>query len=176
MTMDKSELKQIADEVEKVGKRLIGAAKAKAKMEDTYIKTERRLYAYPILKKNIERYKADIEDIKHEDMGKSADIVLYQTNSGKTPESDLEELRAEKIFTITEKMNRDQKEVDEIELALGYIQDDEYYPLIPMLYFERRRRDEVCQLKHISRATSFRQSCRMVKTVELVLYGADALK
>lgn len=176
MALENSDVQKIVDNVEKAMRKVLEKTKKVASASATFGKTERRLYAYPVLKQNIVRHKADIEDVKHEDMGRSKDIVLYRTNSGKTPETSLEELRAEKIFAITEKIHRDQAEVDEIETALESIKEDPYYYLIPMLYFEKRGRDEICELKKISRATSWRNSGRLVRMIELMLYGADALK
>ena len=175
MSLDKNDLKQITAKMDEVARRLVEEGRGQKK-QDTFHRTERRLYAYPVLKKNIERYLADIEDIKHEDMGKSADIVLYQTNSGKSPEMDLEELRAEKIFTITEKLHRDRAEVEEIEAALEYIRGDKNYEVIPMTYFERKSKEEICRKTGVSSSTLWRICCRLIRDLELVLYGASALK
>ena len=100
MALSEKDLQQILQTIEKVGQKMVNVGKQSAKT--AYQATERRLRAYPALKANIKRYEADIEDIAHEDMGKSADIVMFQSHSGKTPERDLEELRQEKIYGLTE--------------------------------------------------------------------------
>ena len=57
----------VEQKIEEVGRRLILEGR---KVQKNWTKmTMKRLYSYPILKQNIERYKLDIEDIRKEDMG-----------------------------------------------------------------------------------------------------------
>lgn len=80
----KSELQELIKEtvenkMEEVGRRLILAGK---KNQKNWTKmTMKRLYSFPILKANIERYQKDIEDIRREDMGKSKSIVEFHSKN-----------------------------------------------------------------------------------------------
>ncbi len=173
MALSEKDLQQIVKTIESVGRKMMTAGKQSTK--NAYQATERRLRAYPALKANIKRYEADIKDIAHEDMGKSADIVMFQSHSGKTPERDLEELRQEKIFLLTERLHRDTKEVQEIEVALDYVKDQEYYKIIPMIYFEGKSQREIEQQMHCDRTTIWRNRKALIAKMSIVLYGADAI-
>lgn len=142
--------------------------------KDKYKHTEKRLYAYPVLKRNIKRYKLDIEDIRHEDIRKSKDIVLYTTAGGGT-QPDIEELRAAKILLIEQKIARDEKEIVEIDIALQEIKNDEYFNIIPMKYIEKISNEEIAQELHCDMRTIGRHKSRLIKEISLGLYGADAL-
>ena len=173
MALSEKDLEQILQTIESVGRKIINEGKKQNK--SVYQATERRLRAYPALKANIERYEADIKDIAHEEMGKSADIIMFQSHSGKAPERDLEELRQEKIFGLTERLHRDSKEVREIEVALDYVKDQEYYRIIPLLYFEGKSQKEIEKEIHCDRTTIWRNRKALVAKMSIVLYGADAL-
>lgn len=171
--MTEKEINQLTELIQKTAKQLMSDGKRSSK--EYYKMTERRLRAYPILKENIERYKLDIDDIRHEDMGKSADIIMFQANSGMSPEKDLEELRQEKIFSLTEKIYRDTKDIKEIDVALESISQDPYYQIIPMTYFKGGQQETVAQAMHCDKTTIWRNRQRLVKHISLVLYGADAI-
>lgn len=173
MPLAEKELKQVEIIMERVANRIFTAGRKSTRT--AYQATERRLRAYPTLKANIKRYEADIQDISHEDMGKSADIVIFRSKTGKAPERDLEALRAEKIFTLTEKLNRDSKEVREIEIALEQIKQYEYYKIIPMIYFQNMKQEEIEKELHCERTTIWRNRKVLVSRISEVLYGADAL-
>ncbi|WP_029542906.1 hypothetical protein [Selenomonas sp. AB3002] len=173
MALTEKDLKQITQTIEEVGRRIMNEGRKADR--SAYKSTERRLRAYPTLKDNIQRYEADIKDIAREDMGKSADIVIFQSHSGKAPERDLEELRREKIFSLTERLYRDSREVGEIETALDYIKNQEYYRIVPMIYFEGKSQKEIEVELHCDRSTIWRNRKVLVARMSEVLYGADAL-
>lgn len=161
---------------ELIGKAVASAYKAgKRAAKDPYRQTERRLRAYPVLRRNIERYKADIEDIKREDFGKSQSLVLFRRNSGQPPKKDLDEIREEKILEVRVKLLRDEKELSEIETALAYVRDYPYYGLIEMIYFENLEQVEIEDRLHCDRSTIYRNRKILVSRISEVLYGADAL-
>lgn len=139
-----------------------------------YKQTEALLYAYPTLLENIKRYKLDIEDLKREKITeKSKDITSFGGDCGirLTPE----EKQAGKILAVEIKLQRDQKEVDEITAALDLIKNDEYYPAIEMRYFKKMA-DEIIALQiNCVERTVRRNRNRLVRQMALSLYGAEAL-
>lgn len=171
--MTEKEFEKLTEVIQKTARRIANEGKRAAKQP--YKMTERRLRAYPILKENIKRYKMDIDDIRHEDMGKSADIIMFQANSGMSPERDLEELRQEKIFGLTEKIYRDTKEIEEIDVALQSVKANPYYQIIPLTYFEGKQQEAVAQAMHCDKTTVWRNRQKLVTQMSVVLYGADAI-
>ena len=173
MALSEKDLQQIVKTVEQVGRKVMSAGRKETRKP--YQDTERRLRAYTILKGNIERYQRDIEDIRREDMGKSADIIMYRANSGMKPERDLEELRQEKIFALTEKLHRDAADVKEMDIALEYVESDPYFQVIPMTYFEHKPQEDIAEAVHCDKSTIWRHRKRLIRQMSIVLYGADAI-
>lgn len=163
----------VEEKIEEVGRRLISEWR-KAQKNWTKL-TMKRLYSYPILQNNIERYKLDIEDIRREDMEKSKSIVEFYTHSGGGEKPDLEELRAAKIRIVEMKIDRDQQEINEIEAALAIIRDDPYYAIIDLKFFQKWDVDKIAETISCSTATIPRQLGRLLDIVNISLYGADAL-
>ncbi len=171
--MTEKDMETIKDLLSKAVTKAYTAGKRAAK--DPYRQTERRLRAYPVLKRNVERYKADIEDIKREDFGKSQSLVLFRRNSGQPPKKDLEEIREEKILEVRVKLERDEKEIREIETALEYVEGWPYYEVIEMIYFRGLGQLEVEARLHCDRSTVYRNRKILVSRISEALYGADAL-
>lgn len=171
--MTEKDVEVIKDLLSKAVTKAYAAGKRAAK--DPYRQTERRLRAYPVLKHNVEQYKADIEDIKREDFGKSQSLVLFRRNSGQPPKKDLDEIREEKIIEVRAKLLRDEKETREIEMALAYVRDYPYYGLIEMIYFQGLEQVEIEDRLHCDRSTIYRNRKILVSRISEVLYGADAL-
>lgn len=142
--------------------------------KEKYKQTERRLRAYPLLKKNIERYEMDIEDIKHEDLRRSTDIVLYRTAGGGM-KADIEEIREIKILNLKQKIIRDETEIKEVDAALETVKNDEYFSIIDLKYFQNLKHEEIAEMLECDTSTIGRNKGRMVNHMALVLYGSDAL-
>ena len=176
--MNKKDMEAIKTEikaaVEEVGHRLIWEGSRRVK--DLAKLTKKRLYAYPQLKGNIERYKLDIEDIRQETFGKSKSIVIFQRNSGDNAEKlTIEEQRAAKIRLIEQKIERDEAEIKEMDAALAQIESDPYYRIIEMRFFQKMNRDEIAEEFPCDPTTVSRQLGRLLDTLNISLYGADAL-
>lgn len=147
----------------------------KRKNNNFFAATEKRLFAYPLLKENIETYMKDISDIEKEDLSHSKDIVIYRPNcSGEKP--DIEELRQAKILVIRRKMLRDQRELDEIERALQRIADDEWHEVVECYYFQRMSAEKMEEKFNCAGVTLWRQRKRLINEMSIVLYGAEALQ
>jgi len=138
-----------------------------------YKQTEARLYAYPTLLENIKRYRLDIEDLKREKITeKSKDITSFSVDGIRlTPE----ERQAGKILAVEIKLQRDKKEVDEINAALKAIEGDEYYSVVAMKYFQKASDEKIAgQIPCAERTVRYNRS-RLIKQMALRLYGAEAL-
>lgn len=162
---DKEEIKELFKNAVSLGKRV---------EKNTYKQTEKRLYAYPVLKKNIERYKKDIEDVKQEDFSRSKDIAFYAAGAG-TEKLDIEEIRKAKIFVIEQKIARDREEIKEIEAALDEIRNDEYFEIIPLHYFQKVDQETITKRVRCDKVTVWRNRKRLLNIINICLFGADAL-
>lgn len=162
---DKEEIKELFKSAVSLGKKI---------ERNTYKQTEKRLYAYPVLKKNIERYKKDIEDVNQEEFSRSKDIAFYAAGAG-TEKPDIEEIRKAKIFVIEQKIARDREEIKEIEAALDEIRNDEYFEIIPLHYFQKVDQETITKRVYCDKVTVWRNRKRLLNIINICLFGADAL-
>ncbi len=153
---------------------LIGIEQGKAETKNIFKQTEARLYAFPELRSNIEKYNKDINDLRREDPGRSKDIVFFSTHGGGVRLS-AEEIQEGRILVIQKKIYRDQTEIDEIEFSLAAVEDDEYYPVIEMKYFKKKTDEEISYQLHCDPSTVRRNKNRLVKRIAVKLYGARAV-
>ena len=142
--------------------------------KDQFKRTEKRLFAYPLIKQNIERYWKDIDDIKHEDFRRSRDVILYKNSKGGEM-LDIEQIRAGKILLIEQKIIRNEKEIKEIDSALNEVKKDPYFEVIPMYYFERKTAELIAIKCSCNETTLWRNRKALIEKINIVLYGVDAL-
>lgn len=139
-----------------------------------YKQTEARLYAYPTLLENIKRYKLDIEDLKREKITeKSKDITSFGGDCGirLTPE----EKQAGKILAVELKLQRDQKEIDEIDAALQSIKDDCYEQTITGRYLKNLSDTDIAKASNCDERTVRRNRSRLIRQLSIYFWGAEAL-
>lgn len=154
---------------------VLGTEKARREVKDVFKQTEIRLYAYVELKRNIDKYNQDIEDLREEGTsGKSKDIVFFSTHGGGARLS-ADEIQEARIMIVQKKIYRDQTEIDEIDYALRVAENDDYYRVITMKYFEERSDDEIAELVGCDASTVRRNKTRLIRKIALKLYGALAV-
>ncbi|MDR7869162.1 MAG: hypothetical protein RIN56_20430 [Sporomusaceae bacterium] len=155
---------------------ILGMEKGKAEAKNVFRQTEIRLYAYPELRRNIDKYHRDIEDLRRESpgSGKSKDITFFSTIGGNTRLT-AEEIQEGRILLVQRKLWRDEVEIKEIEYALQCVVDDEYYPLLTMRYFERKKDDEIAKKIICDPSTVRRNKNRLIRMIAVKLYGAEAV-
>lgn len=170
MALSKKDLQELGGLIDKAIKRAVDIGRKSG--TNHYKETERRLFRYPELKKNIEEYKADIEDIKQENLGKSKDIIKFSIHGGNTPQEDIEEKRQKLIENLESRIASDSFEIRQIERALERVKDDEHYPIIVAYYFEKCDTEEVAGRFHYSDRTIQRCRKNLVNIISDALYGA----
>lgn len=171
MALTKKDLQELTGLIDKAIKKAVGVGKRAGR--NHYKETEKRLFRYPELKKNIEEYKADIEDIRREDFGKSKDIVRFSINSGNTPQEELEEKRQKLIANLENKIASDCFEIRQIDRALERVKGHPYYPIIPAIYFDKGEVADAMTAAHCSERSVFRYRTMLVNQICAALYGAD---
>ena len=171
MALSKKDLQELSGMIATAIKKAVSVGRQVGK--NHYKETERRLFRYPELKKNIEEYRADIEDIKREDLGKSKDIVKFGIHGGNTQQEDIEEKRQKLIANIENRIASDLYEIRQIDRALERIRNDEHFSIIEAYYFEKCDTEEVAVRCHYSERTIRRYRKNLVNIISDALYGAD---
>lgn len=68
------------------------------------------------------------------------------------------------------------KFVDIINDALKSIEDDEYYEIIPMIYFENRSREYVAEFFDVTVTTISRNKTRLINKLKTLIFADDVVK
>lgn len=172
--MDK-EIKRYIDETAKKVLASITPVTNKTGYKNCYKQTEARLYAYPVLQENIKRYEQDIKDLEREKITcRSKDLTRFSacaTGIRLTPE----EIQEGKIIGMQIKLERDQKEVNELNAALEDIEADDYYIVIKGRYFDGINDTIIANKIPCDERTVRRNRARLIKKISIRLYGAEAL-
>ncbi|MEG0835302.1 MAG: hypothetical protein RR413_07625 [Christensenellaceae bacterium] len=172
--MDK-EIKRYIDETAKKVLASITPVTNKTGYKNCYKQTEARLYAYPVLQENIKRYEQDIKDLEREKITcRSKDLARFSacaTGIRLTPE----EIQEGKIIGMQIKLERDQKEVNELNAALEDIESDDYYIVIKERYFDGINDTIIANKIPCDERTVRRNRARLIKKISIRLYGAEAL-
>lgn len=134
--------------------------------------TERLLYSYPALKLKVAQDEEVLKDPAAILLpaGKSKDIVRFSSHGGSCG-MDLD------VYTESRKasMLRTLREVQRIERALETIQEDQYYDIVPLKYFDLVQGEQIAEAMNCDERTYRRHKNRLVNKIKIILFGADAL-
>ena len=98
---------------------------------------------------------------------------MIQT-SGKTKEEKTEELLRHYNYFLASGKPELIKIVGEIDDALRAIENDPFYPLIPMYYFSGESREDISNYFEVSIRTVSRQKRRLIKILSNILFPKGA--
>lgn len=149
-TISKEVLEAIRKATEKEVKKCIDAIikankESEAKQCYYFQETERLLYNLPSLKHKLAQDEKDL----------NKDLVV-------PPEK-------------TRDMEWTKREIQRIERALKTIQNDEYYDIIPLKYWDLVQAAVIAEALHINERTFYRHKNHLINKLKVVLFGADAL-
>ena len=160
--------------IEWVVKKAIEGARTQTSQtkREYYSNTERLLYSFEKLKVKIETDKQDIEDLKAEQHNTS---TWHEIRPQEGPDLDDEVRHMQKVRNRERAMLRTLKMIERVERNLKIIEDDQYYQVIPKIYFQKKVRDEVAKEMFCSTKTVRRHQKRLINDLSILFYGADAL-
>ena len=166
--------KSVDEAVKKSVDAIIRANKEFDASQRNYFKeTERLLYSLPALRLKVAQDEEDLRNGLVKLKEKSCDIVKPSRGGGGAFDPDERESRY--IAARKESMERTKKEIARIERALEIIQDDEYYDIIPLKYWDLVQPQAIAEALHCDERTFYRHKNRLVNKLKVVLFGADAL-
>jgi len=142
---------------------------------ELYKKTEKILFALEKLKIKVENDKQDIADMMQEGELKETTHKSINTNEWDA-EIDDEIRHKQKIRRREREMIRTSKLISRIERCLKIIKNDEYFSIIPMIYFEQMTCEDVADELCTSTSTIRRNKNRLLGELVVLIYGADALE
>ena len=166
--------KSVDEAVKKSVDAIIRANKEFDAAQRNYFKeTERLLYSLPALRLKVAQDEEDLRNGQMKLKEKSRDVVRPST--GGYRQYDPEEREARYIEQRIESMERTKKEIARIERAIETIQDDEYYDIVPLRYWDLLSPAEIAERLNCDERTFYRHKNRLVNKLKVVLFGADAL-
>lgn len=166
--------KSVDEAVKKAAEAIIKTNREFDAAQRNYFKeTERLLYSLPALKLKVAQDEEDLKNGLVKFRERSRDVI--KPSQGGYGPSDPEAKEERYIADRMESMERTKREIQRIERALETIQDDEYYEIIPLKYWDGLSPVEIAEALHCDERTFYRHKNRLVNKLKVVLFGADAL-
>ena len=135
-----------------------------------YNKTVKLLSNYLNLKRAVGEREDEINYIKHHGLPqKTNSIIKYIKNEGLIKQRTAED----KIEEIEKVMNKTQHLLMKIEGALQAISEDEYFEIIPMVYFRKCSREEIAEYFNVEAKTITRQKNKLVNQMGIILFSEE---
>lgn len=140
---------------------------------DAFKATEKRLYAYPVIKLKIADDLERIEEIcAYGTPSKSKSITKYQRVGVRIGADDIADAL---IININADIAGNEFEIETIEKALSIIADDLYADIIKYKYFEGKNDEDIAEQMTCAPSTVRRNKSRLVGRLAVFLYGAAAV-
>ena len=166
--------KSVDEAVKKTAEAIVRANKEFEASQRNYFKeTERLLYSLPALRLKVAQDEEDLKNGLILPPEKSRDIVRPSQGGYRMHDPEAKEERY--IADRMESMERTKRQIQRIERALETIQDDEYFDIIPLKYWDLMQPAQIAEVLHCDERTYRRHKNRLVNKLKVVLFGADAL-
>ena len=167
--------KAVVEELKAQG--LLGTKK-ESNSKNAYQKTESLLYNYMNFKKIIKEYGEEMEAVSKYGVSKeSKSVVEYKPKGGtsKGLESDIEATYGA-LHTIQRSIDTTQGVVNAIDSALKFLENDPYYSIIPLRYFDGCTQEDIAARLGVSQVTISLNKNRLVQALSLRLFPDLAIK
>lgn len=141
--------------------------------KDVFKATEKRLYAYPVLKAKIKDDQELAAEIKAYGIHERSKSITRFIKSGTRLSP--EEIQEAVLLDLEAGTANDQHEIARIDKAMDQIADDEYRDIIRYKYFEQKTDEEIAEKMNCAPRTVRAHKSRLVGRLSVFLYGAGAL-
>ena len=143
--------------------------------QTAFQKTEQLLYNYMNFKQVIADKQKLIEQIKQEGIQKrSKSIVNFTGNYQLDTRNDFEKAE-EQIEALENSITITKRYIEIIDAALSKLEDDNYYDLIRLRYFEGKTREEIAEYFDVDVATISRNKNRLINTLKIYLFSDEVI-
>ena len=166
--------KSVDEAVKKAAEAIIRVNREFDVAQRNYFKeTERLLYSLPALRLKVAQDEEDLQNGLVKFRERSRDVI--KPSQGGYGPSDPEAKEERYIADRMESMERTKREIRRIERALETIQDDEYYDIIPLKYWDLVQPAVIAEALHCDERTFYRHKNRLINKLKIILFGAEAL-
>ena len=141
-------------------------------VKDTFTATEKRLYAYPVLKLKIANDREKIHEIQQHGLPDKSKMVIGLLKSGTRLTPD--EIKDALIHDIEAQIAESEAEIAEIDRALAVIAGDPYEDIVRLKYYEDKSTDDISVIFSCDPSTVKRNRNRLVGRMSVFLYGTGA--
>ena len=143
--------------------------------QTAFQKTEQLLYNYMNFKQVIADKQKVIEQIKQEGIQKrSKSIVNFTGNYQLDTKNDFEKAE-EQIEALENSIMITKRYIEIIDAALSKLEDDNYYDLIRLRYFEGKTREEIAEYFNVDVATVSRNKNRLINILKIHLFSDEVI-
>ena len=143
--------------------------------QTAFQKTEQLLYNYMNFKQVIVDKQKVIEQIKQEGIQKrSKSIVNFTGNYQLDTRNDFEKAE-EQIEALENSIMITKRYIEIIDAALSKLEDDNYYDLIRLRYFEGKTREEIAEHFDVDVATVSRNKNRLINILKIHLFSDEVI-
>ncbi len=148
--------------------------KAEPTARAAYRATEKRLYRLPALRERVEDDQEDLLALESGEMEVLAPRpALLEASHSPGPRRSPQELRQDQLAILRGRLAANERELKRMNAALAYIENDPYYKVIEMKYFQGMREADIAESMLCDPTTIRRNRARLIKRLALRLYGVD---
>ena len=142
----------------------------KTNKQTAFQKTETLLYNYPKFQNVLKSKLADIEMIEKEGVSKKSKSFIQWSAGNNYDSSNEYEKSLDAIDKIKASIVQIESYIYQIDQALAAINDDPYYELIAMKYFEEQSREDLAYYFDCDVRTTDRHKNRLVNILQIRLF------
>lgn len=144
--------------------------------QSAFQKTEILLYNYNNFKDAIKEKRLQIKEVKsHGLKQKSKSITSFSSGNNFSNQKDHDELEEEKIMQLESSIKITKNLISVIDKALEKLHDDQYYEIIKLKYFDKKKSEEIAEYFDIDISTVSRNKNRLINVLKIYLFSDEAI-
>lgn len=144
--------------------------------QTAFQKTESLLYNYPKFQGVLKNKLEDIEMIENEGVSKRSKSFVQWSSGNNFDNSNEYEKSLNAIEKIRASIIQIESYIYQIDTALNSINDDPYYEIIHMKYFESKSREQIAEYFDVDVRTIDRNKNRLVNLLQIRLFSDEYLE
>lgn len=143
--------------------------------QSAFQKTEILLYNYNNFKEAIKEKRTQIKEIRSHGLKQRSKSITSFSAGNNFDNKYPEELEEEKIIHLENSIKITKNLISIIDKCLEKLHEDEYYEIIRLKYFEKKKGEEIAEYFDVETSTISRNKNRLINVLKIYLFSDDVV-
>lgn len=143
--------------------------------QSAFQKTEILLYNYNSFKDAIKEKRKQIKEVKSYGTKEKSKSITSFTSGGSFTSKDEDEKIEDKVAQLENSITITKNLISVIDKSLEKLQDDQYFEIIKLKYFDKKKGEEIAEHFNVETSTISRNKNRLINVLKIYLFSDEVV-